>query len=48
MRFYVKGNFESFILLATWGEQWEFFDNSFIYFVFINERLYFKTLEDYR
>ena len=48
MRFYVKGNFESFILLETWGKQWAFFDSCFMYFVFINERHYFKSLEGYR
>ena len=48
MRVYVKGNFESFIILATWGEQCKYFENCFIYFVFMNERLYFKSLEGYR
>ena len=47
MRVYVKENFESFIS-ATSGEQWKYFENCFIYFVFMNERLYFKSLEGYR
>ena len=45
---YVKGKFESFIILATAGEQWEYFKNYFRYFVVVNERLYFKSLEGYR
>ena len=48
IRVYVKGNFESFIISATWGEQCKYFENCFIYFVFMNERLYFKSLEGYR
>ena len=48
MRVYVKGNFESFIISATWGEQCELFENCFIYFVFIYQCLYLKFLEDYR
>ena len=48
MMVYVKGNFESFMISATWGEQCQYFENCFIYFVFINEHLYFKSLEGYR
>ena len=48
MMVYVKGNFESFIISATWGEHCEYFENCFSYFVFIIERLYFKSLEGYR
>ena len=48
MRVYVKGNFESFIISAAWGEQCKYFENCFIYFVFMNKRLYFKSLEGYR
>ena len=43
-----KWNFENFIISATWGEEWEYFENCFIYFIFINEHLYFKSLEGYR
>ena len=48
MMVYVKGNFESFIISATWGEQCKYIENCFIYFVFMNEGLYFKSLEGYR
>ena len=48
MRVDGKGKFESFIILATWGEQWEYFNNYFRYFVVVNECLYFKSLEGYR
>ena len=36
MRVDGKGKFESFIILATWGEQWECFNNYFKYFVVVN------------
>ena len=48
IRVYGKWNFENFLISATWGEECEYFDNCFIYFIFINERLYFKSLEGYR
>ena len=48
MRVYVKGNFESFIVLATWGEQCEYFENSFRYFVVMNEPVLFKSFQGYR
>ena len=47
MRVYIKGNFESFIVLVTWGEQCEYCENCFRYFGFINEPPYFKSLEGY-
>ena len=48
MRVYGKWNFESFIISATSGEQCEYFEKCVIYFIFINEHLYFKSLEGYR
>ena len=48
MIIYGMGKFESFIILATWGEQWEYLNNYFRYFVVVNECLYFKSLEGYR
>ena len=48
IRVYGKWNFENFLISATWGEECEYFENCFIYFIFINERLYFKSLEGYR
>ena len=42
---YMKGTFQSFIVLGTWGEC-KHFENCFGYFVSINKPLYFQSFED--
>ena len=42
---YMKGTFQSFFFLETWGER-KHFENCVGYFVSINKPLYFQSFED--
>ena len=35
VRTYIKGNFQSFVVLATWGEQCEYCENCFKYHLMV-------------